>query len=76
MPIAEYDETGMNQYFGRTLSIPASNIKSIEYSQHKIQFILQDGRKAGGLPKEMIPHEEFDSLIEFFKQRFPHERIA
>lgn len=76
MPIAEYDETGISQFFGRTLRIPASNIKSIEYSQHKIQFILQDGTKAGCFLKEMIPHEDFNTLVEYFKQRFPHEYIA
>jgi hypothetical protein len=76
MPIAEYDETGITQFFGRTLRIPASSIKSIEYSQHKIQFILQNGTKAGYLLKEMIPHEAFSTLVEYFKQRFPHEYIA
>ncbi len=76
LPIAEYDENGIVVLFGYKLSIPATTIKAVESSQHKLTFILQDGRKAGTQLRDMMPHEDFERLVDFFASRFPHERVA
>ncbi|MFZ5581930.1 MAG: hypothetical protein ACOZCK_04650 [Pseudomonadota bacterium] len=76
LPIADYDETGIVVLFGYRLAIPAERIGSVEFSQHKLTFVLKDGKRVGTQLRDMMPHDDFDRLVEFFAARFPHQQIA
>lgn len=77
LPVAEYAEFGIKIYYLYTpVEIQASDIKSIEYSQHKLLFVRQNGGKVGTVKKEKIPHAEFEHLVKFFQAKFPAEHVA